>query len=159
MAASSKFSDEKLKYYLDLNFTHTEIARYLNVSVSAVTQRAAKLEKAAAARQPQVVAAAQQSVFDTKNAMEANYRGCLELLTDIEADPVRTRTLILQHIKVGMEMLETLYTIQEQQAFQEEVLSVLEECEPGSRQRILGRLRERRGTRAAFSERGVALRA
>lgn len=157
MAPPKKFTDEQLKSYLAMDFTQSEIARMFRVEESTISKRVASLEKHAAVRQPAVVQTAVANVFDTRTALEENYRGCMALLSDLDADPVAVRALVLKHIQAALTVVEKLYQLSEQQAFQEEVLAVLDECEPGSRQRILKRLQERRTVRAAFAANAVPL--
>ena len=151
MAPPPKFTDQQLRQYMAMDFTPEEIARYFHVTRQAVEQRIAKLEKPAALSQPKVVQEALASVFDTRAALEENFKGCYALLKDPDVDALQVRSLVLKHIEAGLKVVERLYQVSEQQAFQEEVLRVLDECEPGTRQRILERLSQRRAVRAAFA--------
>ena len=55
-----------------------------------------------------------------------------------------------QHIALSVQVLETLYSLTETQEFMSEVLSVLDECQPGTRAVILGKLADKRALRSAF---------
>jgi len=153
MAAAKKFTDSQLKQYLAMDFTAAEIARLFHVTEAAVSKRIAKLERVAVVRLPAVASAAQASVFDTRAALEENYRGCIALLSDPDAfvDKVAVRNTLLRHIEAGLKVVEKLYQFTEMQSFQEEVLTILEQMEPGVRRRALERLQQRRSVRAAFS--------
>jgi hypothetical protein len=122
-----------------------------NVTEGAIAQRVAKLEKPAAASNGIVVKQAHASVWNVKEALTENFAGCLKLLDDKDVDKVRIRAEIRQHIKLSMDVIQTLYAVNEVQAFQEEVLAILDECEPGTRERILTRLQQKRAVRAAFT--------
>jgi len=68
------------------------------------------------------------------------------------ADPRELIIKAADSLKGQLELLgniaQALYSVQETRAFQDEVLKVLDECEPGLRGRIVTRLRERRQIRS-----------
>ena len=111
------------------------------------------METAAAPQSLPVIQAAASSVWDQKQATEENYNRCLQLLEQMSepGDKLKAVTEIRQHLSHAMQVLQALYTVQEVKAFQEEVLTVLDECEPGLRDKILTRLKERRIIRTVVS--------
>ena len=62
----------------------------------------------------------------------------------------RSEPKIRAHIAFGVQSLDALYSVEDAAAFQEEVLKVLDDSEPGKRQEILKKLREVRPLRDAF---------
>ena len=157
MARESKLSDDDLKDLLEKEIPQKQIAALYHISEAAVSKRVKsmtlKQERAALATVPEHVMKAVASVWDTKAALDENYQRVLALLDDsceTAGDKLRAVAEIRQHMQFAMQVLETLYTIQETQAFMDEVMAVLDECEPGVRQKILHRLREKRSVRSAF---------
>ena len=153
MARQAALSDEDLRDYLSKGIPQTQIARLCHVSESAISQRVKKFETAVAAKAPQNVVRAVNSLWDIRAAAEENYARCIELLAECEGDPFNKRLAIAeirQHLQFAMKILETLYAAQETQAFMDEVLNVLDECDPGKRKQILSRLAEKRTVRAAI---------
>ena len=152
------FSNDQLREAMAEGLDHRAIAARFGVRHQSVSERITKLEGHTAVLLPRVVIEAQQSVFDTRSALEANYKRCLQLLDSIEgnplsrSDPLRVIEVILKHIRAGLDVLQTLYAVNEQAAFQDEVMAILDECEPGSRAKILKRLQQRRSLRSAFTE-------
>lgn len=149
MAATQKLSDEALRNYLKRGMSQNEIARLAGMSPSAVSQRATRLERNGFSRTPEVVAAAHASLWDTKAAAEENYRRALSNYSVAE-DKTKAIAEIRNHLRLGMDVLSILYSIEEVKAFQEEVLALLDEFDPESRERLLARIRQRRTVRAAF---------
>lgn len=149
MAATQKLSDEALRDYLKRGMTQNEIARLVGMSASAVSQRAARLERNGVSRTPEAVAIAHASLWDTKAAAEENYRRALGNYL-IAEDKTKAIAEIRNHIKLGMDVLAVLYSLEEVKAFQEEVLALFDEFDPQLRERLLARIRERRTVRAAF---------
>ena len=133
-----------------MDFSQQEIARLFNVSEQAVSQRVAALNKKCAPMTPQVVAEAQASVWDTRTALQENYQRCLALLDSDDADKTRVLAEIRNHLKLAMEVMSLLYSVQETKAFMEEVMQILDDVQPGTREIILARLRERRSIQSAF---------
>ena len=152
MAAPTELTDEALRDYLRMGLPQNEIAKLFKLTKGAISQRVKKLERQAVAKHPEKAIAAHTSLWNTRVAAEENYARALALLDECEGpgDKARVLSEIRQHLQFAMAVMETLYNIQEVQAFQEEVLTVLEECEPGLRERIISRLREKRTIRAAF---------
>lgn len=150
MSASRKFTDESLRQYLQMGFSHREIARLFKVSDMAISKRVAALNKKAAPMTPQVVTQAQASVWDTKTALQENYHRCLALLDSDDADKTRVLAEIRNHLKLAMEVMALLYSVQNTKDFMEEVMQILDDVQPGTREIILARLRERRSIQSAF---------
>jgi predicted transcriptional regulator len=157
MARTSKLSDDVLRDYVTNGFTQKQIAALCGVTEAAISKRVKILDKRAAAKTPARVLEAHASLWNVREATEENYQRCLALLaameTDEEAKPgdkVRALGEVRQHLQFAMSVLETLYAVTETQAFMEEVLNVLGECDPVARQKVLSRLAEKRALRAAF---------
>ena len=156
MAAKLSLTDEELRDYLSNGVPQAQIARLCRVSPAAVSQRVKAMEKRAAAKAPPHATLAVASMWDTRAAAEENYQRCLLLLTDCENATERTRALaeIRQHLQFGMQVLETLYTVQETQDFMTEVLDVIGRIDNEARDTILRQLAEKRALRAAFLPHG-----
>ena len=152
MAAKLILTDEQLRDYLDKGIPQAQIARLCRVSPAAVSQRVKALEKKAAAKAPIHAVLAVASMWDTRTAAEENYQRCINLLEDCENAAERTRALaeIRQHLQFGMQVIETLYTVQETKDFMTEVLEVIGQIDPDARDTILRKLSEKRALRAAF---------
>jgi predicted DNA-binding protein YlxM (UPF0122 family) len=149
-----KLTDEELQDLINKGFGPTAIAEISGVSRSAVNQRIKKLTSSAVivAAAPAAAQAAYASMWDTKQAAEDNYKRALTLLEDchLPGDKRATITEIRKHLEFAMNVMETLYNIQETQAFMDEVMNILDECEPGSRKKILEKLAARRSIRGAI---------
>lgn len=152
MARTSKLTDEAIRTCLAQKMTQDEIALSYGLTPGAISQRVAKLEKRAHAKTPENAIKAVASCWDIKAAAEENYARAIATLDDCESggDRVRAISEVRRHLEFAMQVIEALHNTQETQAFMDEVLRIVEECEPGSRDRILSRLRERRTIRAAF---------
>lgn len=152
MAQQAKLSDETLRGYLAHGFSQADIARMCSMSEAAVSKRVKALDrKAAAMTAPPAVESALASVWDIRTTLE---RCRLEAETAlIESATPFERVAVINSIvaqaKFALTALQTLYSVEENAAFQEEVLAVLEEFEPGTREKVLARLREKRPLRAA----------
>jgi transcriptional regulator with XRE-family HTH domain len=144
-----KLSDETLRRCLEQGLSQEEIAQRAGIAQSSVSKRIARLEPRAIARNLTRVEEAFASLWDTRKAAEENYTRAVKNYKVCD-DKTRAIAEIRNHIKLGIDVMSLLYSIEELRAFQEEVLTILDECEPGTRDRILARLRERRTLRAAF---------
>jgi len=150
MSAPKKITDDQIRQCQATGATNAQMARQLNVSEAAVSKRVSKMVKQSAGAVPLVVKEANATVWNVKQALQANYEACHALLQREGQDPLKVHNQILLHIKLACHVLQAMYSIEAVLAFQEEVLTVLEECSPGVRQIILERLRERRTVRNAF---------
>lgn len=152
MARTSKITDDVLRQYVNLGYTQHEIAGLTKLSQSTVAERLSSIAKRAAAAVPAVIEASHAQLWDVRTVAEENYRRCLQLLEQMEQAPNKLKAVseIRQHLQLAVEILQKMYDVQETQAFMDEVLAIIDECEPGSRERVLARLRERRTVRAAF---------
>ena len=152
MARQAKLSDDDLRDYLAKGIPQAQIAALCRVSAQAISQRVKLLETRAAAKAPLHAVRAAASMWDTRAAAEENYQRCLTLLDDCESPTERTRALgeIRQHLMFGMQVIETLYTVQETKDFMAEVLNVIGQIDKNARDTILRKLSENRALRAAF---------
>lgn len=152
--ALEKVTDHQIQELLDGGVSQSQIARLCHVNEGTISRRVKAIRKQSqvAASSSEVATRALNSMWDTKGAAEENFRRCLLLIDECEGATEKTRLLgeIRQHIQFGVQVIATLYAAQEQQAFMDEVMNVLDECEPGTRARMLARLSERRSVRAAF---------
>jgi len=148
-----RLTDVDLRDFLSKQIPQTQIASLYRVSPQYVSKRVKALDKRAAARSPSAASAA-GSMWQAREAAQANYAGLLAMLdrNDLTArEEVQVRAEIRAHIAFGVSSLDALYNVEDMEAFEREVLGVLDAYEPGRRQEILERLRERRPLRAAFS--------
>ena len=154
MAGKGVLSDDELRDYLDKGVTQSHIASLLHVTPQAIHNRVkgmeTKLAKTSAA--VAIVATTVTSMWDTKNAAEQNYQRCLDLLDECETATERTRVLgeIRQHLQFGVQVVETLFTVQETKDFMNEVLDVIGQLDPDARNTIIRRLAEKRTLRSVF---------
>lgn len=150
--SEKRISDEDLRELLYNGIPQEQIAALARCSPQAICQRVKSLEKKAAACAPAEAVQAVASMFDTREAADQNYRRCLALLDECETAADKRAALgeIRMHLQFGMQVLETLYTVQATQNFMKEVLNVIGEVDPDARDTILARLSEKRSLRAAF---------
>lgn len=154
MARTSKLTDEAIRTCLAQGMTQEEIALSYSLTPGAISQRVSKLEKKSIAKAPANASKAAASCWDIKAAAEENYARAIAMLDTCERDGDKVRVIaeVRQHLQFSMQVIEALYNVQETQAFMEEVLNIVEQCEPGSRDKILSRIRERRTLRSAFNQ-------
>ena len=145
-------TDAELRDLLSKDVPQSNIAALYHVSRQYVSKRVKALDKRAAAKAAPAVAASAGSMWQARTAAQANYDGLVALLTSELSvrEEVQVRAEIRAHIAFGVQSLDALYSVEDAEAFQSEVLQVLDECEPGKRQEILDRLREKRPLRDAF---------
>ena len=154
MAGKLNLTDADLRDYLSKGIPQKQIASLCRVSESAISQRVKTLDRKATQSSVAISVARTtvSSMWDTRTAAEENYQRCLALLNDCENASERTRALaeIRQHLQFGMQVIETLYTVQETKDFMTEVLEVIGQIDPDARDTILRKLSEKRALRAAF---------
>lgn len=174
MKFPQKFSDDQLRDALEIFADEpdmvTKVAAYLRVSPSAISQRVAKLERAAAPMAERIADAVAQDVFDIRKGLQRNYDRVLRVIQSVEtngvakqtatgdvymADGVTQLTALLgesrKHSETALKCLEALYRVEEIKAFQDDVIAILAECDPTLRERIMDRIKRRRGVRSAFA--------
>jgi molybdate transport repressor ModE-like protein len=116
-------------------------------------------------QQRDVVETAGASLFDTRRALEENYRRVLRVVNQLEDGITLVGTdregkeyytsvspAILvgalketrEHIMAGVKLYELLLSVEEARAFQEAVLEAIGEADDATRKRILDKLQERR---------------
>lgn len=149
-----RLTDAELRDLLDKGIPQAQIAKLYHVSPQYVSKRVKTLDKRAAARSAPQSAQAAGSMWQARSAAQANYDGLMSLLEKCETvrEEIQIRAEIRAHIAFGVQSLDALYNAEDAEAFQNEVLQVLDDTEPGSRQKILDRLREKRPLREAFSQ-------
>lgn len=154
--AERKLSDTDLRDYLRMGFSQQEIADLFRITPASVSERCAKLETGAVAHSQAVAVKAVASVWDSRAATEENYQ---RALANYETAKNKTAAIgeIRAHIKMGLDIILDLYRVEQVQAFQDEVLAILDEYDDTARQRILDRIRERRSLRGAFPPNPTAL--
>lgn len=147
-----RLTDADLRDLLSKEVPQSQIADLYRVSRQYVSKRVKALDKKAAAKSAPFAAAAVGSMWQARTAAQTNYDGLVALLDgDLSVrEEVQVRAEIRAHIAFGVQSLDALYSVEDAEAFQSEVLQVLDECEPGKRQEILSRLREKRPLRDAF---------
>ena len=154
MAVPSKLTEDDLKDLLEKGVPQGHIARLYNVSQAYVSHRMKMMEQrlTKTSMAVAVVATTVTSMWDTKNAAEQNYQRCLDLLDECETATERTRVLgeIRQHLQFGVQVVETLFTVQETKDFMNEVLDVIGQLDPDARNTIIRRLAEKRTLRSVF---------
>ena len=154
MAGKLNLTDADLRDYLSKGIPQKQIASLCRVTESAISQRVKTLERKAT-QSSLAISVAQttvSSMWDTRTAADENYQRCLLLLDECENAGERVRALaeIRQHLQFGMQVIETLYTVQEIKDFMAEVLDVIGQIDKNARDTILRKLTEKRALRAAF---------
>lgn len=169
MARQQSFSDEQVIELRAAGASPVAIAQKLGVALSSVTRRIKTLEERAGAEKasepvvsmaPEALALAEASLFNTQEAADANYRIAIAVrggklngrslyLTNREL--IRAVAEVRAHVDLGVRVMETLYNVQQVRAFQDEVLGVLDEFEPGARAKVLERLRQKLAVRGALT--------
>ena len=149
MATRKKLADEQIKFWMENDFTQAEMARLAGVSTAAISKRIANIERTSLAKAPANIERSYASIWDTKAAIEENYERAIKNF-EMSEDATRAIAEIRNHQKLSIDVLAMLYSVEEVRAFQEEVLAVINECEPSLRERIIQRLQQRRSIRAAF---------
>jgi predicted transcriptional regulator len=153
MPRTRQVSDADIQQYLDLGMTQGKVARLLGVSEAAISKRLAAMRlRDAALADGKSVNAARSSVFNFAATQERCAQMAEALLS--EALEPMERLQVIQFLsglsRSCLSSLGTLYSIDEQRAFQEEVLAALAEMSPDAREKVLRRLRETRPLRAAL---------
>jgi len=145
-------------------------AREVGVSEQAAKRFLADVPVAAAAVVTTQAAAVEQagaSLFDTRAALEGNYRRVLRLLppedaplSHLDAAGVAALTGVHRevraHVESGMKLLALLVSVDEVRAFQQAVLEEIGEADRATRDRIVGRLQSRHRLAAALGAHGGA---
>lgn len=130
---------------LDRGLTRKNVQRYLASS---------KRDIVPVTHQEVVAQQAVASVFNTQQALEQIFGDLNVLLEKIGDEKARERIACLREmrncVETGMDILRTLYDVEEVKAFQEEVLQAVGEADAETRERIIRRLQERRSARRAF---------
>ena len=151
-----KINDRKLLKLIDKQGkTQAEVARELGVSAQAVSKRLQDLR----GKTTRVIAAKKISeVVDRKiDAIEQLGRINTEankLLDELEDDPglkIKVMAEIRGQLELQLKILQTMYSLQEAQAFQETVLEVISEVEPSVRTTIIENLNRKRALRSSVS--------
>jgi len=153
----NKIDDRKLNRLLRSGKSQREVARILGVSDSAVTQAKRRLNIAVV--KDVGLESAHRVVEENLDAIgqlrRINNKANSLLDAAIEAEDhdtaLRCMTEIRGQLRLQLDIFAVLYDVKEIQAFQQEVLSLLEEAEPGARERIISRLKEGRVIRASLS--------
>lgn len=147
--------DIVLQRMVEQGMSLERMAAKLGVSRNTVKARLDHLAPAAVAR-PLTAQVAGASMWDTQEALQANYQRCLKLLQEAQETgvEVRDRNRILaeirNHLEAGVRVAQVLYDTQRTEAFMATVLDVIGGCDPELRAEILRRLDEQRSVRLAF---------
>ncbi len=149
-----RLTDADLRDLLAKNIPQTQIAKLYHVSPQYISKRVKGLDRKAAAQSPAAAESAASTMWQARTAAQENYAGLLAMLSrDLSArEEIQVRAEIRAHIAFGVQSLDALYSVEDAAAFQEEVLKVLDDSQPGKRQEILEKLRQVRPLRDAFAE-------
>ena len=143
---------DQLKMYLDAGFTQAKLAELFKVSESAISQAVKGLkQRDAALSDRKSIKAAQVSVWNVREKLEwcqAQAEDILKSAAYAPLERIAALNCIMAQIRLVISSLSTLYSIEEQAAFQEEVLAILGEIAPDAREKVLARLKETRPLRA-----------
>lgn len=148
-----KLTQGELKDLIEAGHTQSQIAEMFGVTKQYVSQFSKRLDRLALVQAPEITTKVLDSMWDTKDAADANYTRALNLFKQDGLTPndrVRVIGEIRQHLAFGMSVMETLFAVQESKAFMDEVLDVLDEFDPRMRKKIIERLKQKRSLRAAF---------
>jgi uncharacterized coiled-coil protein SlyX len=162
MPRPQKFTDDELRDYLRLfdgdDDKVKKIAALFKVTVAAIHQRMARLERKAAPMAVAVVAQTAASMWDVRTVLETAYKRLDKLTAKLEAmDAEDVAPQLIQAIDGARKLADTAvrtaeawYRVEETKAFMEDVLATLAEVDPTLRGKVLDRIKRRRSMRAAF---------
>ena len=133
-------------------------ARRVGIPLSTAKRYLQGTRKAAApvvAVQQAMIERSGASLWDTRGALDENYARLLRLVDQFEkqvdaANPMpaavylSTLKEIREHVTVGIKLAALMVDIQEVREFQRAVIEAVGEADDQTRERILGRLQERR---------------
>ncbi len=163
-----KFSDEELIPLVEAGLTVTEIARRLNVSKGAVSQRLKRLKLAVAKdiclRSAGEIVRGEINALHQFQSMNEKANELLERALDSLgaddpscAEGADSREIALKimreirgQLKLHTHMIESLNNMKMVADFQTEVLEAVGEASPDLRERIVKKLRERRAVRSGI---------
>lgn len=132
-------------------------AREIGVSEDAAGRYLRDTPRAAApviVQQREVIEVAGASLFDTRVALEENFRGLQELLVQARSNDMANPKAVAaannvfkevrEHIEAGTRMLELMLRLDETKKFQDAVLEAIGEADEPTQKRIIAKLQERR---------------
>ncbi len=149
-----KIKDSSMLRMVKEGVSQAEIARKFGVSPAAVCKRIKQLTQ----RTTYVVAASKmESVVDSKldvvqqlKTINSQAQTLLEQVADDAHLSVKLMAEIRNQLRLMMDIYEMLYSLEGAAQFQQSVLEVLEECDPGLRKKVISRLNEKSSLRTAL---------
>ena len=148
-------NDTKLLRLIDReNMTQVQAANELGVSKQAVHARLRQLRGqttyAVAAAKVGRVLDSKLDVVDQLKDINNKARKLLDEAADDTQLSVKLMAEIRNQLRLMMDVYEMLYSLEGAAQFQQTVLEVLEECDPGLRQEAIVKLNEKSSLRAAL---------
>ena len=149
------FNDTKLIRLVDKqNLSQAAAAKELGVSRQAVNTRLKQLR----GKTTYAVAAAKvEQAIDSKLDVVEQLKGINQVAQDLLASvaddahlSVKLMAEIRNQLRLMMDVYEMLYSLEGAAQFQQTVLEVLEECDPGLRKEVISKLNEKSSLRAAL---------
>jgi DNA-binding Lrp family transcriptional regulator len=153
MAGTAKIKDTKMLRMVNDNIPQAEIARHFGVSPAAVCKRLRELR----GRTSYAVAASKTAaIIDNKLDVISDLNSINEqtktILAGAKENPVlalKAISSIQQQISLAITLYEQVYSIDQMNNFNQEVLQVLEECDPALRKKVINRLNAKASLRSA----------
>ncbi|UCE50833.1 MAG: hypothetical protein JSV31_16325 [Desulfobacterales bacterium] len=159
MGFHSKIDDKELETLIRQGMTTTEIAKYFNCSLGAVSQRKKKLQNGiiqavTITKGEEVIDSHLNMVSELRNINQAINEELDRAKIEIEKPEADIKALQEIIVKLSAEIrkqlalqasfYQTWYKIEGYQAFQDEFLQMLEEVSPELRDELIARLRKRK---------------
>jgi len=151
---SGKIADGKLLKLIDIKgMNQSEAARELGVTRQAVSRRLQQLRgkttKVIATKKIEEVIDRKLDLISQLEKINAEANRLLDELEDSPGLKIRVMAEIRGQLELQLKILQTVYSLQEAQSFQETVLKVIGEVEPSVRKAIIDKLNQQRAVRSA----------
>ena len=148
-----KINDANMLRMVNDGIPQADIARKFGVTPSAVCKRLRELK----GRSSYAVAVAKtEAIIDQKLDVIRELNSINEktkvILADAKDDPqlaLKAIGSIQQQISLAIDLYEKIYSIDQMNNFNQEVLQVLEECDPNLRKKVIERLNAKASLRSA----------
>ncbi len=153
--SKGQIKDTAMIRMIDNGMSQADIARKFKVSPAAVCKRLKQLKVktsyAVATSKTSAIIDQKMNVIQELNSINDKTKA---ILKNAEADPhlaLKAIGSIQQQISLAVDIYERIYSIDSVNKFNEEVLQVLEECDPDLRKKVIDRLNAKASLRRAVS--------
>ena len=150
---TGKIKDPQLLRWVNEGVSQAEIARRFGVSGAAICKRLKEIR----GRTSYAVAAAKtRDIIDNKldviselNSINEQTKAILANAADDPQLALKAIGTIQQQISLAITLYESVYNVDQMNAFSQTVLQVLEECDPALRKKVIDRLNANASLRSA----------